>query len=262
MSATQAAYGFPTATPEAADFVLIAKGMKRRLSTPAALAALLAPTVMATAFVAGTKTLHATTSPQALEVSDLGKLVLVPNTGAITVTLPAAASCTGAGFVFKKTTADAVAVTLDGNGAETIDGSATNAAMDAQYDTLSIISDGTAWHIVEQAYGIDTSERFTAVKTLHATTASQALAVGDLGKLVIAPNTGAITVTLPAAASCTGRGYIIKKTTADAVAVTIDPNGAETIDGGATYAAIDAANDFVEIVSDGTAWHIVSKGIA
>jgi hypothetical protein len=212
--------------------------------------------------ISGVKTLHATTTPQALTTADLGKLVIAPNTGAITVTLPAAADCAGGTLMFKKTTADALAVTLDGAGAETIDGAATNAAMDAQYDTLTIVCDGLAWYIVEQASGLDVSQRITAVKTLHATTASQALAVSDLGSLVIAPNTGAIAVTLPAAASCTGRGYIIKKTTADAVAVTIDPDGAETIDGGATYAAIDAANDCVEIISDGTKWLIIAKSIA
>jgi hypothetical protein len=82
------------------------------------------------------------------------------------------------------------------------------------------------------------------------------------GKLILAPNTGAITLALPAAASCTNKGYIIKKTTSDAQAVTIDPDASETIDGGANYAAVDAANDLVEIVSNGTAWYIISKSIA
>jgi hypothetical protein len=107
----------------------------------------------------------------------------------------------------------------------------------------------------------DVAQRIIDTKTLAAT-GNQALAVADLGKLVLAPNTGAVTLALPAAASCTNRGFIIKKTSADAQAVTIDPDASETIDGGANFASIDAANDFVEIVSNGTAWYIIAKGIA
>ena len=90
----------------------------------------------------------AATGAQDLETSDVGKLILLPNTAAFTITLPVAADCTGRGFVFKKTTADAQAVTLDGDAAETIDGAATSAVMNAAQDTLEIVSDGTAWHII------------------------------------------------------------------------------------------------------------------
>jgi hypothetical protein len=147
MAATQAAYRFPTATPTAADFVLIAQGMKRRLATPAALAAIMAATVLASAGIAGVKTLAATGN-QALTVADLGKLILMPNTGALTLTLPAAASCANGRLTFKKTSADAAAVTIDGNASETIDGSANFAACDAANDTVTMVCDGTAWYIV------------------------------------------------------------------------------------------------------------------
>lgn len=90
----------------------------------------------------------AATGAQTLRTADLGKLILVPNTAALTITLPAAADCAGRGFIVKKTTADVAIVTLDGNAAETIDGAATNTAIDAAQDTLTIVSDGTAWHIV------------------------------------------------------------------------------------------------------------------
>jgi hypothetical protein len=63
---------------------------------------------------------------------------------------------------------------------------------------------------------------------------------------------GAITVTLPAAASSTGRVYVIRKTNASANAVTIDPNGAETIDGGATLAVANQTAKL--IICNGTAW--------
>jgi hypothetical protein len=67
---------------------------------------------------------------------------------------------------------------------------------------------------------------------------------------------GAITITLPAAASHTGRIYFIRKTVASANAVTIDPNAAELVNGAATYPVAD--NTVVQIQCDGTNWHILS----
>jgi hypothetical protein len=69
--------------------------------------------------------------------------------GAITVTLPTAASAfdgLGAGRIYtvKKVDASANAVTLDGNGAETIDGAAT-AVLAAQWASVRVQSDGTNW---------------------------------------------------------------------------------------------------------------------
>lgn len=67
--------------------------------------------------------------------------------GAITQPLPAAAGKEGTLYRFKKTDATANAVTIDGNGAETIDGAATY-VLHGQYDSVTIVSDGTEWHIV------------------------------------------------------------------------------------------------------------------
>jgi hypothetical protein len=103
--------------------------------------------------------------------------------------------------------------------------------------------------------------RARGVKTLAAT-GNQTLTTGDLGKVILVPNTAALSIALPPAADCTGKGYIIKKTAAAAFAATIDPDAAETIEGAATFALIDANYDVAEIVSDGTAWHIVGSRIA
>ena len=81
-----------------------------------------------------------------ITVSQAG-IVLVANSGTMTLTLPAAANCTGHEYTFKKTTAAAFAITLDGNASETIDGATTFTAMDAQYDTVTIVSDGSNWHV-------------------------------------------------------------------------------------------------------------------
>jgi hypothetical protein len=100
-----------------------------------------------------------------------------------------------------------------------------------------------------------------SVKTLEAT-GSQSLTTGDLGKLILIPNTAALEIGLPAAADCTGKSFIIKKNSADAQIVTINPNSSELIDGASTNTVIDAANDMMEIVSDGTGWHIVAYKVA
>lgn len=92
--------------------------------------------------------------------------------------------------------------------------------------------------------------------------AAATLTTAHLDKVLLIPNTAARTLTLPAAADCAGRFLTVKKTSADAFAVTIDGAGAETIDGAATFAAQDAAYDTVTILSDGTGWHIISKMIA
>jgi hypothetical protein len=99
------------------------------------------------------------------------------------------------------------------------------------------------------------------VKTLAAT-GNQTLTTADLGKLILIPNTAGLSVILPPAADCTARSFFFKKTSADAAAATLDGDGSETIDGSATFASMDAANDTCRIVSDGTAWWIVSKSIA
>jgi len=70
------------------------------------------------------------------------------NGGAFSITLPAAATATGKVYTFIRTGAGVNALTIDGNGAETIDGAATNNTMDAQYDSLTIICDGTEWFII------------------------------------------------------------------------------------------------------------------
>lgn len=80
-----------------------------------------------------------------LTVAESG-LVIVTNAGAsYTLTLPACANNTGLGYIFKKTDANTNPIVIDGNGAETIDGAA-NQTLDAQYETLAIISDGSNWH--------------------------------------------------------------------------------------------------------------------
>lgn len=67
--------------------------------------------------------------------------------GNITVSLPMAGAYKGVMFSIKKTDASGNTVTVDGNGAETIDGSAT-AVISLQNGSLTVRSDGTQWWIV------------------------------------------------------------------------------------------------------------------
>ena len=74
-------------------------------------------------------------------------VLLVDTTaGNVTLTLPPAVSSRGQWFEVKKLVA-ANTVTIDGYGAETIDGSAT-LAWTAQYQAYTVYSDGTEWWVV------------------------------------------------------------------------------------------------------------------
>jgi hypothetical protein len=68
--------------------------------------------------------------------------------GAFTITLPAASN-TGLVFVIKKTDASGNAVTVDGAGAETIDGAAT-VSLSAQWASIMIQSNGANWLILAE----------------------------------------------------------------------------------------------------------------
>jgi hypothetical protein len=62
----------------------------------------------------------------------------------------------------------------------------------------------------------------------------------------------AITVALPAAASSRGVTFVIRKDVASVNALTIDPNGAELINGAATLVVPDSTAHM--IICDGAAW--------
>lgn len=65
------------------------------------------------------------------------------------------------------------------------------------------------------------------------------------------PSGGAFTVTLPTAVGNDGRQIIVKNTTDDATAITIDGNSSETIDGSATVVLV-AGRSSLTLMSDGT----------
>jgi len=90
------------------------------------------------ASISGATTL--TTSSAATQLADA-------TAGAFSVNLPTAASMTGRIINVKKIDSSANAVTLDGSGAETIDG-ATTLALTVQWQSAQIQSNGTAWYVL------------------------------------------------------------------------------------------------------------------
>ena len=206
----------------------------------------------------------AATGAETLTVGDFASgdlTLLVPNTAAKTISLPAVASLpVGATLTVRKTTADAYAVTLDPNGGELIAGSATHASIDALNDVAVFVNSGTAWLLKDSH--IATGAHLVTL----AATGAQSLAAADFATgqcTVLAPNTAALTLTLPAVASiAVGATLLVRKTSADAYAVTLDGNASETVGGSATFATIDAADDWAWFVCSGTAWVLVASVIA
>lgn len=92
---------------------------------------------------------------------------------------------------------------------------------------------------------------------LSLTTITSATTLDNTHNVVFC-NTGAYIVTLPAAASNTGRVYKIKNIDTDGDDITIDGNGSETINGATTY-ALEDYNQEITIVSHGSNWHIISN---
>jgi len=94
-----------------------------------------------------------------------------------------------------------------------------------------------------------------------AATGAVTLTTADLGRLILLPSTGAQAITFPPSADCAGQTLAFKKTAAAAVAATLTP-ASGTIDGAATSAVIDAAQDSLTVYCDGTNWHIIAYKIA
>lgn len=125
---------------------LVGRVVKRLSAT----AVLIEPTPFGRVLPGAQRTLAAT-GAQSITRYDLNKTIFIPNTAAFTITLPAVAGTQAGDFLtFVKTTADAFAATLDGDGSETIDGAATLATIDAQYDTATLVSTGSAWIVVSR----------------------------------------------------------------------------------------------------------------
>lgn len=75
--------------------------------------------------------------------------------------------------------------------------------------------------------------------------------------IIVNPTAAAGTVTLPAAASSTGRIFVVKHANASQNSVTVDANGTELIDGAQTL--VLTARQAAQIQCDGVAWFIIAR---
>ena len=133
-----------------------------------------------------------------------------------------------------------------------IEGAPTNAGAGTLTTALSL-------HVDDGETRLDGAVQFGAGQTVDLETViATSATLGDDDYVILVDDDTAgstVTITLPAAASHTGREYHIKKlgTTANVV---VDGNASETIDGGTT-ATLSAQFESISIVCDGSNWHII-----
>ncbi|MDZ4843936.1 MAG: hypothetical protein SH857_00150, partial [Chitinophagales bacterium] len=97
-----------------------------------------------------------------------------------------------------------------------------------------------------------------ACKIKSVTSFDDPYTAGEEVVIVVDATLGAMQVRLPAAATVPNRTYIIKKIDASGNAVTINPDGVETIDGVLTPTLITQYN-FIRVISTGTTWYIIGQ---
>lgn len=99
-----------------------------------------------------------------------------------------------------------------------------------------------------------TNDRVYSIKRSPHTSVSANTTLNDAHYVVTVDATGgARTITLPTAVGIRGKVYVIKKTDSSTNAVTVDPNGAQTIDGASTI-SLGARWLSAVIQSDGSNW--------
>ena len=88
-------------------------------------------------------------------LDDAASLVLMGSDNSnCTVSLPAASSCTGRIYTFKRlaTTNESVLMRITPNGSDEIDGNNSSMSLDTQYNTLTLQSDGSRWWITNEVH--------------------------------------------------------------------------------------------------------------
>lgn len=103
--------------------------------------------------------ISAKSSDYTVLTTDRGASIYVDaSSGAVAITLPAAATA-GSGFSLRVVKIDSSenAVTIDGDGAETIDGQ-TTLVLGNQYDAAGLETNGTAWFATSKRYAPDMAQ--------------------------------------------------------------------------------------------------------
>lgn len=115
-----------------------------------------------------------------------------------------------------------------------------------------LIYDGATWYPIVGSGSVPPSN----VVTVTSVSVSSAVVLATVETVILAdPTAGAIVLSLPAAALNANKLLYVKNVTLGANSVTLDPNGAETIDGIATQIIFGMSD--IEIACNGLAWYIV-----
>lgn len=171
-------------------------------------------------------------------------LILAGTTGSYTVTLPAIANVPKGTVVYVKKTGASGTLTVDGSGAETIDGAAT-VTTSTQNDLVALVMNGSEWSRINLA-------GTAGVSKLTVTTQTTTASVASTDDLTVDTGTADHTLTLPAVSGLTGIVLRFKKTGVSGV-VTVDGSGSETIDGVLTF-SLTRQYETATIACNGTTW--------
>lgn len=190
----------------------------------------------------------AATGNYTLTKNHLNRRVIVPNTAAKTLTLPAVAVTQPGDWIeFVKTTSDAFAITLDGNDSETINGAATFALPMLANAKARIVSDGSAWYL----------DGTTGPTSAAAISAARTLTAADSGGVFTVAKTSAYAITLPTPSQGLKFKFVVLDTGANAVTIsdgaahllgTVSINNVNTAMTGTTLtlASAGSVGDWVE----------------
>lgn len=233
-----------------------------------------------------TRVVNAQTAGYTAIASDRGKVIRYTGAGGVTLALTAAATLTDGWFTTLRNDSSGV-ITIDPSGAETINGAATLAVSAGQ--AVEIYCNGTLFYTLGDAVtqapataqfltlatdttltnerlftpggglaGVDAGAGSTYTlnesHVANAQTAGYTALAADRGKVIRYTGAGGVTLTLTAAATL-GDGWSTVLRNDSSGTITIDPNGAETINGAATL-AVSAGNSVI-VYCNGTLFYTV-----
>jgi hypothetical protein len=98
------------------------------------------------------------------------------------------------------------------------------------------------------------------VATRIVTVTAASYSPSSIDHQIMMNNSATATVTLPDATTCSGRMYVIKKTSNNANVVNINTTASQTIDAAAST-SITLYNEYIGLSSDGSNWKIAARGL-
>ena len=220
-----------------------------------------------------------TASPYTVLTTD--KVLLVDTTttpAALELDLPAAATFSGKTLrIIDVGGLSSNALTVDPNGTEELDGSNASRVYNTDYLTIDLFCNGTAWFsltknadMAKEIYDADDDGVVDAADILELSNATSVLDTAspytvlttDTALLCDTTTTpAALTLNIPAAATFANQTLLIKDVAGglSANALTIDPNGVETLDGSAASLVVGTDYASITLYCDGTEWFSIEK---